>query len=241
VIQLTRRGVSFSGSEADLRRLRAQFNRDHYIVLPKLVEPELLDMILRRIRAASFRRYNDDGITFQDVMDDPATFDLLLFLVNTPAFHRIVQRVTGCRKIANFRGRVYRMIASENHRIRWHSDVHDHRLVAFSLNLTPQEFRGGALQMKNRDSEELLHEIRNTGLGDAILFRVERKLLHRVLPVEDDVPRTAMAGWFRWEKEDFHSELRRASKSISAALPIQLPEGEAAIQEPVQLATGERQ
>jgi hypothetical protein len=84
------------------------------------------------------------------------------------------------------------------------------------------------LQIRNRDSEELLHEIRNTGLGDAVLFRVKRKLLHRVLPVEGDMPRTAMAGWFRWEKEDFHSELRRASKSISAAPPDQLPENEAA-------------
>lgn len=213
MIQLTRRGVSFSGSEADLRRLRAQFHRDHYVVLPKLLDPELLDMVLPRIEAASFPRYGDDGITFQDMMDDPATFDLLLFLVNAPEFHRIVQRITGCRKIADFRGRVYRMVASENHHIRWHDDVHDHRLVAFSLNLTPREYQGGVLQMKNWDSEDLLHEVRNTGLGDAILFRVTRKLLHRVLPVEGDVPRTAMAGWFRWEKENYHSALRNASES----------------------------
>jgi 2OG-Fe(II) oxygenase superfamily len=241
VIQLTRRGVVFSGSQADLRRLRVQFNRDHYIVLPKLVEPELLDMILRRIEGASFPRYNDDGITFQVTMDDPATFDLLLFLVNNPAFHRIVQRATGCRKIANFRGRVYRMIASENHHIRWHSDVHDHRLVSFSLNLTPGAFQGGALQIRNRDSVELLHEVRNTGLGDAVLFRVTRKLLHRVLPVEGDMPRTAMAGWFRWEKEDFHSELRRASKSVLAASPDRLAKSEAAAEEPVHSVSRERQ
>jgi hypothetical protein len=240
VIQLTHRGVVFSGSQTDLRRLRAQFDRDHCIVLPKLLEPELLDIILRRIERASFPRYNDDGITFQVTMDDPATFDLLLFLVNNPEFHRIVQRATGCRRIANFRGRVYRMIASENHHIRWHSDVHDHRLVAFSLNLTLGKFQGGALQIRNRDSEELLHEVRNIGLGDAVLFRVTRKLLHRVLPVEGDMPRTAMAGWFRWGKEDFHSELRRASKFVSAASPDQLPENEAAAGEPAHSVTGER-
>ena len=30
------------------------------------------------------------------------------------------------------------------------------------------------------------------------------------LAVEEDVPRTAMAGWFRWENVNFHDALRKA-------------------------------
>jgi hypothetical protein len=102
--------------------------------------------------------------------------------------------------------------------IVWHTDVYDHRMVTFSLNLTAQEYRGGTLQIRYRGSEEILHEVRNTGLGDALLMRVADKLFHRVLPVEGDVPRTAMAGWFRWEKGDvnFHDGLRKASRVSTA-------------------------
>jgi hypothetical protein len=45
-------------------------------------------------------------------------------------------------------------------------------------------------------------------------MRVANKLCHRVLPVEGNVPRTALAGWFRWEKGNvnFHDSLRNASR-----------------------------
>jgi hypothetical protein len=107
-------------------------------------------------------------------------------------------------------------------RIVWHTEVYDQRMVTLSLNLTAQEYRGGTLQIQDRDSEETLHEVRNTGPGDALLLRVANKLFHRVFPVEGDVPRTAMAGWFRWEKENvnFHYALRKASRDSKAKQAI---------------------
>lgn len=211
MIQLTRRGVAFSGSPTDLRALRAKFHRDHYIILPKLIEPELFQTILARIESAPFEKQEYNGVVSQSVMNDPATYSLLLFLFNMPEFQRVVQRVTGCRKIAAFGGRVYRLNPSTDERIVWHTDVHDHRMITLSLNLTTHEYRGGALQIRQQGSEEILHEVRNTGLGDVLLMRIAKKLTHRVLPVEGEVPRTALAGWFRWEKEDFHTAVRKVS------------------------------
>ena len=218
LIQLTRKGVVFSGSASDLRALRAQFQRDHYIILPKLIEPDLFATILKRIEAAPSEAKEYDGIIAQTVIDDPLTYNLFLFLLSTPEFQRLVQRITGCRKIADFQGRIYRLNPTTGERIVWHTDACEHRMVTFSLNLTPQEYRGGALQIRYRGSEEILHEVRNTGPGDALLMRVANKLFHRVLPVEGDIPRTAMAGWFRWEKQNvnFHDALRRASGVSSA-------------------------
>jgi hypothetical protein len=217
LIQLTRRGANFSGSPSDLRAMRAQFQREHYIILPKLIEPELFQTILKRIESAPFVKKEYNGIVAQSVMDDPATFSLLLFLLNTPEFQRLVQRITGCRKIADFSGRVYRLNPGTNDRIVWHDDVSDHRMITLSLNLTAQEYRGGTLQIRRRSSEEILHEVRNTGLGDALLMRVAKDLKHRVLPVEGDVPRTALAGWFRWQKEDFHTAVRKVSLGFPVA------------------------
>ncbi len=200
MIQLTRKGVVFSGSPADLRALRAQFQRDHYIILPKLIEPDLLATVLKRIEAAPTIKTEYNGVVAQSVIDDPLTYNLLLFLLCAPEFQRLVQRITGCRRISDFRGRIYRLNPMTDDRIVWHSDVCDHRMVKLSLNLTTQEYRGGALQIRYRGSEEILHEVRNTGLGDALLMRVSKKLCHRVLPVEGDIPRTALAGGFAMKR-----------------------------------------
>jgi len=226
LIQLTRKGLAFSGSAADLRSLRAQFHRDHYIILPRLIEPDLFQTILNRIEAAPFRDKEFNGVVRQSVMDDPITYNLLMFLVNMPGFHRLIQRITGCRRIADFRGRIYRLNPSTDDRIVWHSDACDHRMVTLSMNLTTQEYRGGTLQIRCRGSKDLLHEVRNTGLGDTLLMRVTAKLVHRVLPVEGDVPRTAFAGWFRWEKgdQDYHSAMRKAAHVSADAQEIRSAE-----------------
>ncbi len=217
MIQLTRHGMVFSGSVTDLRALRAQFQRDHYLILPKLIEPELFQTILRRVEAAPFQQVEFDGITCQSIMNDPITYNLLVFLLSVPEFQRTVQRITGCRRVADFDGRVYRMSPRTDDRILWHTDAWNHRMIALSLNLTTQAYQGGALQIRDRGSEEILHEVRNTGLGDALLMRISNKLCHRVLPVQGNVPRTAVAGWFRWEKVDYHARLR-AAPQISASV-----------------------
>jgi hypothetical protein len=222
LVQLTRQGAVFSGIESDLQALRAQFQRDHYIILPKLIEPDLLATLLKRIESAPSAQREYDGVAAESVIDDPLTYNLFLFLVSIPEFQRLVQRITGCRRIADFQGRIYRLNPTTGDRIVWHTDVYDHRMVTFSLNLTAQAYRGGTLQIRYRGSEEILHEVRNTGLGDALLLRVSKKLFHRVLPVEGDVPRTALAGWFRWEKGNvnFHDALREASRVPAAKKAI---------------------
>jgi hypothetical protein len=227
-IQLTRKGVAFTGTTADLRRLRAQFRRDHYIILPKLIGPQLMEIIQRCVEAALFRRQEYNGVVAQSLMGDPGTLDFLLFLVNMPEFHRLIQQITGCRRIASFRGRVYRLLPSTNDRIIWHSDIDimDQRLIAFSMNLTPTAYSSGSLQIKYRGSDKILHEVHNTGFDDALFLRVAHKLHHCVLSVRGDVPRTAMAGWFRWDHEDFHSQVRNASSAQLLSPPANLdPEG----------------
>ena len=214
MIRLTRSGLVLNGPPAELRQLRQQFDREHHVILPKLLEPELLEMVLRRVEAARFTPNVDDHLTSETTMQDPDTVYLLTFLFNMPAFQRVVQRITGCRRIATFNGRVYRMSASEGHHTVWHNDIVNHRMVACSLNLGREEFRGGALQLRYRDSKQILHEVHNTGLGDALLIRVSRKLVHRVSPVEGDAPKIALAGWFRWDRKDYHSALRSGAGKL---------------------------
>jgi len=208
LIQLTRNGVVFTGAQQDLDSLREKFKRDNYIILPQLYEPTLLDEIMRRVDAAPFLSRDHDGIALELCMEDEITAAMLMFFPNNPAFLRLIEQIIGQSRVGEFDGRVYRMNSTDGHFDHWHDDRADHRVATMSVCLTKQSFSGGALQLKYVHSDEILHEIRNTGYGDALLFRISKDLVHRVQGIIGNVPKTAFAGWFL-EGEDFLLKLRK--------------------------------
>lgn len=208
MIQLTRKGVVFKGTQHDLESLRAKYDRDNYVILPRLYEPRLLDEIMQRVDTAPFYPLDHSGIGRELCMDDKITAALLMFFPNNPVFLRLVEQITGQPGIGEFTGRVYRITSSDGHYDNWHNDCVDRRVITMSVNLSRQVFSGGALQMRYHDCAEILQEIRNTGFGDALLFRISKKLAHRVQGVTGDIPKTAFAGWFL-QGDDFLANLRQ--------------------------------
>jgi hypothetical protein len=216
LIQIARNGLNFSGTQQDLDALKLKFDRDNYVILPQLFEPTLLEEILRRVQAAQFYSRDHTGIALELCMADEITTAMLRFLPSNPSFLRIVEHITGNPHIGKFIGRVYKMNSSEGHYDSWHDDCIERRVATMSVNLSPQPFQGGALQMKHLRSEKILQEIHNTGLGDALLFRISPGLLHRVQGVMGDHPKIALAGWFI-EGEDF---LPNLGKYMESSAPL---------------------
>ena len=216
MIQLTRRGVVFNGTQEDLDSLRKKYDCDNYVVLPRVYEPALFENIMCRVEAAQFspREHGKDGkVGHEFCMADLVTTAMLEFLASNPAFLRIIEHITGQPRIGEFEGRVYRLTDSARHAFDWHNDAAGGRVVSMSVNLSPQIYDGGTLQLNRCDSEEILQEIRNTGLGDAVLFRISRDLVHRVLGVRGDIPKTAFAGWFL-QGEGFLPKMSRMPKAL---------------------------
>jgi hypothetical protein len=82
-------------------------------------------------------------------------------------------------------------------------------MIALSINLTSEPYRGGALQIRSSQSRELLCEVSNSSYGDALIFPVDERFEHRVCQVEGTTAKTALAGWFR-SKFDPNSLFGRA-------------------------------
>jgi hypothetical protein len=120
----------------------------------------------------------------------------LEFLTNDAALFTAIQELTGCPAIGCFRGRVYRMLPGAGHASDWHSDVSGGRMITMSVNLSTAPFEGGELQIREVDTERMLRTLRNTGNGDAVIFRIDPSLQHQVLPLTGSAPRDALAGWF---------------------------------------------
>ena len=141
---------------------------------------------------------------------------LLFFLFNDEKLFEFVQQVTGCEQIGCFSGRVYRVIPGRSHYHVWHTDADKHRMVAGSINLSTEIYCGGALQIRKPQSEQVLHEVSNTGFGDAIFFRISPFLAHRLTDIKGTVAKTACAGWFQ-SKPNWTSFLKKPVTSSEQA------------------------
>lgn len=209
MIRLTRQGTICSESAQRLEELQAEFARRHYLRLPGLLDSELLDFVQRQIDAGEFQERVHEGIASNKelCMSGNAAFGALLFVMNDEKLFQIMQQLTGCERIRCFAGRVYRVNPGQGHHDSWHNDIGEDRLVGMSINLSKGTYGGGVLQMRDRDSKEIVGEVDNVGAGDAIVFRLSPRLQHRITEVEGPTSKTAFAGWFR-ARPDFSSLLR---------------------------------
>jgi hypothetical protein len=207
-IQITQTGLAVGASEAELDALRAAFDRRHSIVLPQLIDPRLLAMLHHRLETAKFVEKTNREVGDELRLSSGPLTAALEFLTNDSGLFALIQRITGCPPIGCYRARVYQHVADQGHSSDWHEDLVEGRMLTMSINLGAVPYRGGLLQIRDVRTREIVTEVANTGSGDAVIFRIDPALQHRVTPTIGDVPRTAYAGWFLRHPE-FTAELRR--------------------------------
>jgi 2OG-Fe(II) oxygenase superfamily len=201
-----------SGSEEELAELRASFEREHCVRMRSFLDPGLFDGIVRGVERARFYERSHGRIGLEGCMEANSTLATLLLAANDKRLFGVIREITGCGPIGCFDGRVYRLSPTSGHHDSWHSDVADNRMIAMSLNLSTEPYQGGVLQIRERDSEKVLHEEPSPDPGDAIIFRLGESLRHRVTAVDGDVARTAFAGWFK-SRPSFAAVLKGAGWS----------------------------
>jgi len=208
VIQIRRDGLTSDADEVG--RLRSEFSEVQCTRLSQLLEPTLLGFLQRRLEEAEWEPKTHVGIGEELITNDLLALHLLNFVANLHGFRKLIEEVTGCGPLRRFRGRIYRMSASAGHLDSWHDDNCDNRLIGMSLNLSPLPYCGGIFQLREWESQRMLAEVANTGLGDALVFRISAELEHRVSPMEGAEAKTAFAGWFRPDLPDLFDEVRGA-------------------------------
>jgi 2OG-Fe(II) oxygenase superfamily len=208
MIQLTQSGTVCTMSNEEISKLRHHFDVRHYVTVPGLLAGEILDRLKDRLGDHQFKLRHHGTLSTELSLQDTRLTALLNFLANREAFLRLVETITGCDRIGSFEGRVYRMMSGHEHRDDWHNDMSDTRMVAMSINLSATPYLGGALEIRQRDSGNVVARVADLELGDAVLFRLADNLQHRRTEVRGNSSKTAFAGWFR-QQPDFISELKR--------------------------------
>jgi 2-oxoglutarate-Fe(II)-dependent oxygenase superfamily protein len=202
--QLTRSGFKFPRpATGDTRsRARAEFRTSRHLLFERFIEPGLLDEWQRRITGAPFKprvakgEWGDKPPSEDLRVDDRVVWGGCIFALNDATLFQVVEDLTACVSIGSFFGSVYRIVAGMGHFHTWHNDLDGNRLIALSVNLSRDGYRGGVLQIAERNSKRLLAEVANTGYGDAVIFEISEDLEHRVTEVDAGPDKTAFAGWF---------------------------------------------
>jgi hypothetical protein len=202
--------VVISGSEADIERARADFEKQDWVRLPAILDRELLRIAQSQLGESQFEEKTANLYRELTVTDNALPFALLLLLNNRRLF-QLIEQITGCGHIGCFRGRIYRIVPDANHHVEWHTDLNGTRLVALSVNLNTEPYEGGVLSIREAATGRILCELTNSGFGDAILFRIDERLQHRVSDVEGTVSKTALAGWFE-SAPDYRTLLGKGDK-----------------------------
>ncbi|MGI8838454.1 MAG: hypothetical protein ACR2H4_17700 [Pyrinomonadaceae bacterium] len=208
MVQLTKEGLA---GNANLDELANAFASSHVFRLPRLLHPDLMQMISLRLERSTWTARDDGEIAKEDLPDDLMPTNVLNFAANTPHFLNLIRRVTSRHEINLFDGRIYRMAPGADHFDSWHADIgttHQDRLVGMSVNLSPRPYEGGMFRLRDEGSGELFCELSNTGQGDGIFFRISPTLKHMVTALIGDEPKIAFAGWFRTSDKDFYSKLK---------------------------------
>lgn len=214
MIRLTRSGAVCQASAAAIDEARARYREQHALLLDGLVEPGLLQGIQRALASSALVHRLNAGIGTELRLPPGPLSGAIEFLVNDPVLFETIEAITECPPIGCYRGRVYQMAPGAGHETGWHSDVSGGRMVTMSINLSGDTFEGGALQIREVETGRLLFEKRNTGPGDAVIFQIDPRFEHRVLPLEGTVARSAYAGWFL--KEPNYASMLREELARSA-------------------------
>jgi len=138
----------------------------------------------------------------------------LHLIANASVLLEAVHEITACGPFTWFGGRVYRMLPNSDHHDSWHDDAMDGRLVGLSVNLSERRYLGGLFRLRERGSNRALVEIANTGMGDAILFRISDQLEHEITSVHGRESKTAFAGWFKSNEPTLLRRLQAGKEQI---------------------------
>jgi hypothetical protein len=191
--------------ENKIESYRAEYAATNCIFVGGFVEQTILQSLLKKLDEDSFKtKLEMDGEDkFGKVLallpNHPAVF-ILNMLLNNPQLFDTLQQITGCAPINNFTGRIHRSESGQEHEIGWHGDNSDNRLLAISLGLGTDSYTGAKFQLRKKGTEHNLREFGQLEAGEAIIFKIDPELQHRLTVLEDG-RRTVGVGWFRGVKE----------------------------------------
>ena len=183
---------------AALARARAAFAGGDAIALPSAFDPAFLRTILAICRRGPYAPEYIQKIGWRTVEQRDVAGGALRFALERPAFLRWVEATAGCETLSRMTGVVAETAAGTGQELGWHNDLNEGglgRRLGATIHLSDEPYDGGLFEMCETPSGRLL--VREGALppGSVVLFRIDKRLRHRVTQVTSGGPRRVFTGW----------------------------------------------
>lgn len=183
---------------AVLARARAAFAAGDAIALPTAFDPAFLRTILAICRRGPYVAEYIDKIGWRTVEERDVAGCALRFALQRPAFLRWVEATAGCDTLNQMIGVVAEIAAGTGQELGWHNDRNEGglgRRLAATIHLSDVPYDGGLFEMCDQQSGRLLVREGARPAGSILLFRIDKRLRHRVTQVTSGGPRRVFTGW----------------------------------------------
>ena len=201
MIQLTAVGPRILKDDGWAARKR-EFAQRHCVVLEGFVDEAILGRVPQMLEAGRFHTFEHAskkvGVFSRELQMRGAERlpQMFFLLLNQPRLFAAIAELTGSEAaIRCFSGRCFKQLPSGEHFDSWHTDDNIGRTFGLTINLSSKPC-GGGFQIRSWKTKEVFQTVTETRFGDACLFRIQRSLEHRALPVEGPEPRCVYGGWF---------------------------------------------
>jgi hypothetical protein len=187
---------------ADPALLRTQFEERSSLLFPEAFEPGLLDKLMTRAVAAPFVEDIVKQIGSREIEQPQRVGASISLLLGRFDLLEWLERATGMSPLRAAAGRLVQTRANGSDALDWHDDtIDDRRRLGVVVNLSDQPFTGGAFEMRRKGSPLPFHTVQHDRPGAMMVFAVDSRIEHRVMPVVSGGPRRVYAGWAMTEPE----------------------------------------
>ena len=219
MLQISKQNTLVQFTDEQMASLQKQWRENHFVVLPKVIDPVLLNDLRQALKRGEFLELKHPGVDATELMLKPdSTINFLEMAASNPAFSNVISKITNLKPLGYFQGRVYSISHSDHD--DWHQDYGLNYMLTMSINLSPKPYKGGHLQLRDVETKKVLGDIQNIGPGDALIFNISKTLEHKLTPVTGENPKIAFAGWFCSEPNYKNYMSRVMQKIINKSTPI---------------------
>ena len=170
----------------------ALFENQLALVISNIIDPSCMTKLHNLLAPCEF-----DGYEVKRGQKDLAG-QMITFLLSRPLLYRRLELMTGCGTLDSVFGRITCLTAGSDLKLRWHDDlkINPRHRLAITINLSTDNYTGGIFKLRKKNSNELSFSYQHNVKGDALIFKVDHALEHRVTPLTAGGPRIVWAGWF---------------------------------------------
>lgn len=182
----------------DAQNIKPAYANQRALLCHNAIAPDLLSQLAN---ASAKARFASDPVEHlgHRWIESPSVIGAAIQLVfNRPVMLDWLKTVTGCTAAGAIEGRLVETRPGGEDHLSWHRDTAPNTRYEFgiTLHLRPCQYEGGAFEMRDSKSKQPLFRHYPAAPGDLLIFEVDHRSEHRVMPVESGEPRLVFTGWF---------------------------------------------